>query len=419
MNIGFISTRLAGTDGVSLETAKIATILRRLGHDVFYCAGELDVDGPTGMLFPDMHFNHPEARWIHDHSFVVAQAPPDLRPRIRAMADDLKQAIALFVERYDIDVLVPENALAIPMHIPLGVALTDFIAETGIATINHNHDFYWERERFRTTCIPDILDRCFPPDLPSVQHLVINSLAQNSLRERKGIDSMLLPNIFDFETAAPGMSDFNYDLRSELGLTDDDLFILQPTRVVPRKGIQLAIDLVKRLNEPGQRRRLLGKEAVLVITHHAGDEGWDYLRQLENQAKAAGIRLVYAADRFAPAASVRAGKKTYALWDAYIHADFVTYPSFVEGFGNALLETLYFRLPALVNRYEVYAADIGPKGFDLIEIDGSITTATVEHVVQVLVDSVRRRRMVERNYHLARRSFSFEAITPRLEALIQ
>ena len=128
------------------------------------------------------------------------------------MADSLKQAIGLFVERYNIDVLMPQNALAIPMHIPLGVALTDFIAETGIATLNHNHDFYWERERFLINCIPDILDRCFPPDLPSVQHLVINSLAQYSLRERKGIESVLLPNIFDFETAAPAMSDFNLDL---------------------------------------------------------------------------------------------------------------------------------------------------------------------------------------------------------------
>jgi len=36
MNIGFISTRIAGTDGVSLEIAKLATILRRLGHDCCY-----------------------------------------------------------------------------------------------------------------------------------------------------------------------------------------------------------------------------------------------------------------------------------------------------------------------------------------------------------------------------------------------
>ena len=41
MRIGFISTRLNGTDGVSLEVEKWAVVLRRLGHDVFYCAGEI------------------------------------------------------------------------------------------------------------------------------------------------------------------------------------------------------------------------------------------------------------------------------------------------------------------------------------------------------------------------------------------
>ena len=75
MNIGFISTRLAGTDGVSLETAKLATILRRLGHNVFYCAGEFDPGGPQGLLVPEMHFNHPEAQWIHDHSFGCDSIP--------------------------------------------------------------------------------------------------------------------------------------------------------------------------------------------------------------------------------------------------------------------------------------------------------------------------------------------------------
>ena len=36
------------------------------------------------------------------------------------------------------------------------------------------------------------------------------------------------------------------------------------------------------------------------------------------------------------------GRKVYTLWDLYHHADFVTYPSTYEGFGNALLEAIYF-----------------------------------------------------------------------------
>ena len=42
LNIGFISTRLYGVDGVSLETDKWAEVLESAGHHCFYFAGKLD-----------------------------------------------------------------------------------------------------------------------------------------------------------------------------------------------------------------------------------------------------------------------------------------------------------------------------------------------------------------------------------------
>jgi hypothetical protein len=69
------------------------------------------------------------------------------------------------------------------------------------------------------------------------------------LRDHLGLESTLLPNIFDFAMAAPGMTDFNRDLRASLGLTDNHLLILQPTRVIARKGIELSIELVRRMRE--------------------------------------------------------------------------------------------------------------------------------------------------------------------------
>jgi glycosyltransferase involved in cell wall biosynthesis len=425
MRIGFVSTRLAGTDGVSLETAKLAAIYQRLGHDVCFCAGQLDPEFAPGRLVPEMHFTHPEALWIHDYSFGIRQEVPDLRPRITAMAGYLQAATESFLIDFQVDVLCIQNAVAIPMHVALGLALARTIAATGIPTLAHNHDLYWERERFSITCIPDILDQAFPPALPSVQHLVINSLAQQALRERLNVEAALLPNIFDFASAAPALTPFNTDLRTQLGLSDDHLLILQPTRVIARKGIEFSIELVRRLQEPAPRAQLLGKRPVLLLAHHAGDEGLGYLRQLQALAKVSDVGLIYAADRFAPQASGQGQDKTYALWDAYVHADFVTYPSLIEGFGNALLETLYFRLPALVNRYPVYAADIASKGFDLIEIDADeavpgqvITDQVVNTVVGTIMDPVRHRRLVELNYNVARQHYSYEAVTPLLASLL-
>ncbi len=410
MNIGFISTRLAGTDGVSLETAKLATILQRMNHTVFYCAGELEPDGPPGLLVPAMHFTYPEAKRIHDEAFL-GPAPDDLRDRIRTMAAALKTRIGAFVEQFAIDVLFPQNALAIPMHIPLGVALTDYIAETNILTLAHHHDFYWERERFSHCAVPEVLDYAFPPTLPSMRHLVINSLARAALLARKGIAAHWLPNIFDFATPPPAADAFSAAIREAMGVAPDDHVFLQPTRVVPRKGIELAIELLQRLADPRNK---------LVITHHAGDEGMAYLRTLQALAKETNVDLHYVADRFAPTRQVAPdGTKTYSLWDAYPQADFVTYPSFIEGFGNAFLEAVYFRRPLLVNRYPVYEADLAPLGFRCVEIDGAVTDETVTQVKRILEETDLRQKMIEHNYAVAREHFSYEAVTPLLSKLLK
>ena len=58
MRIGFISTRLSGTDGVSLETEKWSNVLRRMGHETFFCAGELSGYAAGGALLPKLHFTH-------------------------------------------------------------------------------------------------------------------------------------------------------------------------------------------------------------------------------------------------------------------------------------------------------------------------------------------------------------------------
>ena len=41
--IGFVSTRFAGTDGVTLETFKWAKVLDRLNCECFYFAGECEL----------------------------------------------------------------------------------------------------------------------------------------------------------------------------------------------------------------------------------------------------------------------------------------------------------------------------------------------------------------------------------------
>ena len=52
--LGFVSTRIAGTDGVSLEIEKWATVLERMEVECYYIAGELDRPEERCVLIEDI-----------------------------------------------------------------------------------------------------------------------------------------------------------------------------------------------------------------------------------------------------------------------------------------------------------------------------------------------------------------------------
>jgi hypothetical protein len=410
LNIGFVSTRFKGLDGVSLESAKWAEIFEGFHHRCFWFAGELDKNSEVSMEVPEAFFQHPDNIALSRELFGVQTRARTVTDRIYKEKELLKEKLYEFIERFSLDLLVAENVLAIPMQIPLGVALTEVIAETGIPSIGHHHDFYWERPRFLLNAIPDILDMAFPPDLPSMKHVVINTVAQKELAAKTGISSQLIYNVNDFERTSTGIDEFNRNLRADMGFSEQDILILQPTRVVSRKGIEQALYLVERLNVP---------RLNLLISHSAGDEGQEYFDWIKETARREKVPIHFIYNRLHETRTrTETGMKLYTLWDVYPHTDLITYPSLYEGFGNAFLEAIMFKKPLLVNRYSVYIVDIEPKGFDVIAIDGFLSEAAVRRVEEVLRDPDMRRAMVEKNFELGKKYFSYSALKRGLSALL-
>ena len=144
INIGFVSTRFAGIDGVTLEASKWAVVFEKNGFNCFWFAGELDRDSDKSFLVPEAHFQHEQNRWINAQVMGSKVRNPSVTQAIHDLRSLLKVHLHEFIDQFDIDLLIAENVLTIPMHIPLGLALTETIAETQIPTIAHNHDFYWE-----------------------------------------------------------------------------------------------------------------------------------------------------------------------------------------------------------------------------------------------------------------------------------
>ena len=425
-NVGFVSTRFAGTDGVSLETAKWANVFEKAGFTCFYFAGELDRPPDHSYPVKEAYFQHPDVKDIYRNCFGASVRGRTVTRKIYEVKKKLKDKLYQFVDRFDLDLLVSENALTIPLNIPLGIALTELISETGIPTIAHHHDFFWERQHFIINACWEYLNMAFPPHLPSVHHVVINSSAGNQLSLRTGISSTIIPNVMDFDNPPrvsgnfescaldPGGSrqpvdDYAADVRPDLGVADDELLILQPTRVVKRKGIEHAIELVHRL----------GMKAKLVISHASGDEGYDYERRVREYSKLMKVDTYFVSDIInEQRGKTKNGCKIYTLEDIYPHADLVTYPSNFEGFGNAFLEAVYFCRPIVVNTYSIYAIDIKPKGFSVIEIDGYVSDEAVRKTRKVLTNPGLKKNMVTHNYETARKYYSYSILAKKLNNII-
>ncbi len=407
---GFVSTRFAGTDGVSLEAAKWAEVLWKDKHVSFWYGGKLDTDPGVSYCVPEAHFEHPEIAWINHNIWGGNYRSRKVSERIHDVANYLKGTLYRFVEEYELTLLVFQNVLSIPMHIPLGIASTEFLAETHLPAVAHHHDFYWERSRFQRSAINDYLEKCFPPRIPELQHAVINQTARDELAWRKGISSMLVPNVFDFANAPPPVDDYTRNLREDIGLKPGDIMVLQPTRIVPRKGIEHAIQLLHLLHDDRFK---------LVISHAAGDEGMEYFNMIDELARSRDVDIRYISDRIGEKRQIDIrGRQTYTLWDLYPHADLVTYPSLYEGFGNAFLEACYFRKPIVINRYPVFERDIEPLDFDMLAFDGFPTSRLVPRIRRVLEDEGYRQEMVEHNYQVAAKYFSYEVLHRKLRSLI-
>ncbi|MGR5346125.1 hypothetical protein [Vibrio mediterranei] len=188
---------------------------------------------------------------------------------------------------------------------------------------------------------------------------------------------------------------------------------LQATRIVARKGIELGIDLIDTISK--QR-----------------EEGC-YLDSLKEKAKNCNVELLFINDWVGHSRGEKEGQKVYSLWDVYSHADIITYPSLLEGWGNQFLEGLVAKVPMAVYRYPVFDLDIADYGFDIIDlgnkhqvnqqglaiIDPDTLQSAVDAAVRFLFDTESRRSRMEQNYHIGEKHLSYSALKAMLSNIFQ
>ncbi len=411
MRIGIIIGRIGGVDGVALETEKWIDILKKLGHQVFIMSGEFEswnMDYERDSLFPALSFFSAEAEWEQRKAFFEPDKDPEaLLDHVEKWSAMIEGVLLQWVTNKKIDVILSENASALPCQLSMGIAIKKLIKNTGLPIVTHDHDFHWERGERYMSIHPEIntyVDDNFPLLLPNVKHAVINTFGVETFKNRFNIDATLVPNVMDFNRVYGVPTPENQFFLKDVGVKNGEIALLQVTRIVRRKGIETAIDLIDKLGD---------KKLKLVITgNNHDDENKEYYNELIDQIHELNLsrQIIFASHKVLDHKD---------LSDVYAHGRACTYFSTYEGFGNAFVEGVLAKKPIFVNNYKpVYMQDIGNKGFETVMIeDGHLTNEKVQQMSDIIYDPKRCKEIGEFNFELGKKYFSYEVLEEKLNAL--
>jgi glutaredoxin len=330
----------------------------------------------------------------------------------------------------------------------VAIALERVIEKHNLDVLAQHHDFYWERKdgvNYSCDFAKEMAEEYIPPKNKEYHHVVINQQGHDTLLKKKGLESTIVPNVFDFKQHLWEVDEYNKDFKESLGFTKDDVIFLQATRIVIRKSIELAIDLISVINE--MKPSLIGKTLydgriinentsfkLLCVGYSSDDSTGTYVDRLQKRAKNKNVEIVFKGDYISHSREIVNGIKKYSLWDSYVFADIITYPSYWEGWGNQFLEGLFAKVPIVVYEYPVFITDIKDRGFDyislgstytvddktkLIEVEQSILTKAANKTIKYLLDNNYRVRNINMNFELGRDHYSMQTLKGYLKELIK
>lgn len=422
MNIGVIIGRIGGVDGVALETEKWIEVLEKMGHVVFIISGQFEnkkINPTKETLVPEMSFFSPESYWGQKKAFHFPEVNTgDLIEHIHFYGEIISKKIIAWANEKKIDILISENASALPAHLELGLGIKKAVVELGLPTITHDHDFAWERgDRYVSphAAINEFVKEHFPLRLPNVIHAAINLHGQNTLNDRFGRQSIVVPNVMDFSEKFGEKNEVNQHLYRDLCLKKDSILLFQITRIVRRKGIEVAIDLIDRLQDD--------RIKLIISGSAADDEGSVYYNELIEQIHRLklGQQVLFASHIISNKGHKDTDtSKQYSLSDAYANALATTYFSTYEGFGNAFVESVLAKTPIFVNNYKpVYWPDIGSKGFKTVMLeDNYLTDQAVKDMHEIIFNPALNKEIGEYNFELGKKYFSYDTLEQKLQELL-
>ncbi|MDP6490591.1 MAG: hypothetical protein QGH42_07765 [Kiritimatiellia bacterium] len=467
--IGILHSIVGGNDGVSIVIDQsVQALTEYLGvppENIHFLAGRAPARANTRRSEIFWHKNDIN-RYIVSH---YSDRPPDgMRETIEEHVAEAENVIGEFVATHDLDLLIAHNT-SHAYNFIAAVALGRYLEKRrarGMMSpkcLTWWHDSHYERAAFAdpNTVMSDYIR--YLPTVLSDGLVVINSCQLSFAREHfathgeRSADLLLehktavIPNTCEIpwdwhlgtesgRPLAPPLENYNRTFLDDAGITaglrergatpENTLFLLQHTRIVPRKRIDAAIDfafaLARRREQQGRRQPV-----CLLVSGPSYDKPDTHRQELTEYFRTASARdadldvlFVMAEHIIVPHRGINGDRKLYSFGDIPgIIAGLGglgTYFSEVEGFGNNLLEMMAAGLPVVTNRFPVYDSDLAQYGFDLPTTrDCAITPELIDQATRLLDDTVRRNTTVRHNLDIMERRLSHRVLAERLKPVIR
>ena len=322
--------------GVEEILSQHAFILHKMGQSISVLAGmgEVFTEDFSVRIEPILGSRHKQVREAHQQALKGDYGPlKKLTNRILELLTDWSS---------DIDIVVAHNVLQMPFNLPLALGLRRLAtSHQGPAVVSWAHDSpYFKSD------IPEYLHRhpwtVLRRPHPDIHYVTISESRKKLFRGHdKNVRWKVIYNGID------PVSFFYLDpksvkLASELNLFSRDLVVVQPSRITPRKNLELSIHIIRGI-------KVLGYNILFVLTgaydpHEA--RAVSYYRRLKYWINELDMK-----DNIAILAEYRFQDRTKLvpdrifIRDLYLMADLLLMTSKDEGFGLPLLEAGMIKLP--------------------------------------------------------------------------
>jgi len=469
LNIGMLHSLVGKNDGVSIvidQTVNAMTEYLDVGlGNIFFLAAH---SSPRFNAVTDEVFWHKNDVHKKIIRYFNDDPPEELDDEIHKKALYAKNVIKEWVNENEIDLIVAHNT-SHPYNFITSVALGYYyeeLREHGIIWPKQLvwwHDSYMERDAFKN---PNYVIKKYMKYLPGtyVDGIAFINQAQvnmarkvfeqfNNRRLKPFFDqrAVVIPNTssihWDWQSIDwsenqliyPPQSNYNDTFLDDIGLTeavrkegftmDDTVILLQHTRVVPRKKIEVALDFAYRLEQKFEKHGE-NKCIALLVSGHSGDEQvaykkylWEYYHKKKIKNPDAHVILIFGEGTILSHRDIIVDRKYYKFSEIpeiiAAHNGLATYFSEIEGYGNNLLEVIASGLPAVINKYEVFKTDIEHLGFHLPAVENcELNDQLVEEAYNMLIDPVHRNKVVKHNLEVLDRKLGHRKIAEKLRPLI-